>query len=151
MCCAHCSHATRSPCRQRLFSPTPHTLFTCLLKIPATYFNSWKYSLHEPRKLSLILSVFCRTVPVLSVLLCTPWLPLMFSWLGLLWRMALYPWVSVSSGLVHRSLRPLALPPVSRVAGCCPPDVAPLGVLRPKPVRGRAWSPICFFFYARIP
>jgi hypothetical protein len=47
-----------------------------------------------------------------------------------------------ASGLLHRSLRPLALPPASRVAGCCAPRSAPLGVLRPKPLRGRAWSPI---------
>jgi hypothetical protein len=57
-----------------------------------------------------------------------------------------------ASGLVHRSLRPLALPPVSCVAG----RFAPLGVLRPKLLRGKArcplggsfvimaWTPICF-------
>jgi hypothetical protein len=57
-----------------------------------------------------------------------------------------------SSGLVHRSLRPLALPPESRVAGRFHTDSALL-MLRPKfvpalgpqPLRGKARSSICFF------
>jgi hypothetical protein len=50
-----------------------------------------------------------------------------------------------ASGLVRRALSALALPPVSCVAGRCPPSFGPPGVLRPKPRWGRAWSPIWFF------
>jgi hypothetical protein len=39
-------------------------------------------------------------------------------------------------------LRPVLL-------GVVPPRSAPLGVLRPKPLRGKAWSPIWFFFFFR--
>jgi hypothetical protein len=53
----------------------------------------------------------------------------------------------LASGLVCRSLSALALPPVFRVAGCCPlpSRSAPLGGLRPKPHWGKVWSPISFF------
>jgi hypothetical protein len=48
-----------------------------------------------------------------------------------------------AAGVVHSCLHPLLLPPTSRVAR---PPSATSGVPRPKPLWGKAWSPIYFFF-----
>jgi hypothetical protein len=52
-----------------------------------------------------------------------------------------------AAGLVHSCVCPLSLAPSSRVAWRCPPPSAPSGVPRPKPLWGKAWSPICFFLF----
>jgi hypothetical protein len=51
-----------------------------------------------------------------------------------------------AAGLVRSCLSPLSLPLWSRVARHCLPSFRPSGVPRPKPLWGKAWSPISFFF-----
>jgi hypothetical protein len=60
------------------------------------------------RRGSWILSASCPLVPALFLLLCARFLPVMSFWLG-------------------RCLRPLSLPPSSRVARRCPPSFRPFG------------------------
>jgi hypothetical protein len=101
---------------------------------------------------SWILSPSCRAVPGPGVMLCAPLLPPLFSWLELLSRTTLCMRARVRSlrgsclgvCLLLRCHLCLAL------LGVAPFCSAPLGVLRPKPRWGRAWSPIWGFFFFNI-
>jgi hypothetical protein len=100
---------------------------------------------------SWILSASCPLVPALFLLLCARFLPGMSFWLERLLLMRpcllvnaclLLVWCTVACDLF--ACRPLPVLP-----GVVNPHSAPSGVLRPKPLWGKAWSPICFFFFAR--
>jgi hypothetical protein len=101
---------------------------------------------------SWILSASCLLVPALFLLLSARFLPVMSFWLGRLLLMRpcllvnaclLLVWCTVACDLSR--CRPLpVLPGVAR------PPSAPSGVPRPKPLWGKAWSPICFLFFCRI-
>jgi hypothetical protein len=99
-----------------------------------------------------VLDLFCflQDCPVLSVLRGTPLVPfiVMLVCLGLLWRMKQYPWVSMCShlgwcidlyGLLHCHLSPVLL-------GAAPHRSAPLGLLRPKPLRSPLVPDLCSHF-----
>jgi hypothetical protein len=100
---------------------------------------------------SWILSASCPLVPALFLLLCARFLPVMSFWLGrlLLLRQCLLVnaclplvWCAVACALSR--CRPLPVLP-----GVAHPPSAPSGVPRPKPLWGKAWSPICFFFFLK--
>jgi hypothetical protein len=86
-----------------------------------------------------------RVVPAPGVMLYAPLLPPLFFWLEPLWRTTLclrarvcsLLWSCVALSLLSRCSLCLVL------LGVAPFRSAPLGVLRPKPRWGRAWSPIC--------
>jgi hypothetical protein len=97
---------------------------------------------------SWILSASCPLVPALFLLLCARFLPAMSFWLGRLLLMRpcllvnvclLLVWCTVGCALSR--CRPLPVLP-----GVAHPPSAPSGVPRPKPLWGKAWAPICFFF-----
>jgi hypothetical protein len=96
---------------------------------------------------SWILSPSCRAAPAPGVMLSAPFLPPLFSWLVLLWRTTLCLRVRVCS--LRGSCAARCLLSRCRLSlvllGVAPFRSAPLGVLRPKPRWGRAWSPIWFF------
>jgi hypothetical protein len=98
---------------------------------------------------SWILSSCCRAVPAPGVMLYAPLLPPLFSWWALLWRTTLFLRARVCS--LRGSCVALCLLSRCRLClvllGVAPFSSAPLGVLRPKPRWGRAWSPIWFFFF----
>jgi hypothetical protein len=97
---------------------------------------------------SWILSASCPLVPALFLLLCARFLPAMSFWLGRLLLMRpcllvnvclLLVWCIVACALSR--CRPGLV-----LLGVAPHLSAPSGVPRPKPLWGKAWSPICFFF-----
>jgi hypothetical protein len=99
--------------------------------------------------LAVLMHVADSTRPLTGApcaLLCVPFLPLMFCWLGRLSQMTrcrrvrvclLQGWCIACCVLLCCRLRLVLL-------AVAPPLSAPLGVLRPKPPRGKAWSPSCF-------
>jgi hypothetical protein len=109
---------------------------------------------------SWFLSASCQLVPALFLLMyrcvathmCARFLPATWFWLGrlLLTRPCLLAnvclllvWCTVACALSR--CRPLPVLP-----GVAHPPSAPSGVPRPKPLWGKAWSPICFLFPFRF-
>jgi hypothetical protein len=93
----------------------------------------------------LTLSASCPLVPAPLVPLCARFLPAIL--VGASVTDAAVPAGErvLAAGLVHSCLSPLSMPPSSRVARRCPS--APSRMPRPKPLWGKAWSPICFFLH----
>jgi hypothetical protein len=97
------------------------------------------------------LYVSCPLVPPLFMPLSARFLPAISFWLALLLLMRpcllvnvclLLVWYTVAWALSRCRPRPV-------LPGVAPPS-APSGVLRPKPLRGKAWSPSCFFLFMVI-
>jgi hypothetical protein len=97
---------------------------------------------------SWILSAFCPPLPALFLFLCARFLPAISFWLERLLLMRQCLLVAVCLLLARCTVacdlsrcRPLPVLP-----GVANPPSAPSEVPRPKPLWGKAWFPICFFF-----